>query len=491
MDANQALGSEDFLSQLVGAGAANPKAAPSPAPTGSLGSVNTANKNLQNTLSQQSAAQQPAIQKFQQTAAQPMPQPPSPKQAAPAPEAQQFAKDSQGWINALAVFSSLIGARGRNRGTGALKAYAAGINGIKQGNQQAFDDSYKTWKANTDAMFKENDDEMAKYKAVLENRDFSEAEANQQMKMIGAEYQNKVMSDTHTADQAFAVYDSMVKARAGIDAYTSKMEAKKAEMDKQQQDKDDKQDALIQSFSGLKDTDIVPGYGVTKAAIMDKVRGLQSGLNYPDVGISMRGTNNPLKDLVDSIKAETDAGGNRADEKLAYQGQQAETRAIAARSAPAKIAVKEMDNLAQPMVDAVKRLNPSSYPDLNSLKNAAEKRTGGEDVVKANLAVQEFKTAFTNLMIRNGVPTDAARSKADAIMDSNFSLGQIEAVRDQAKISGAAVLDALSQVKGGVGASQPLSPGGRIKIITPDGKTGTIDASHLDELIAAGGRKAE
>lgn len=457
MDANQALQYGDSATAAL---------------NGSVGSVTGANKNLQGVLNQQDQAMQPAIQKFNQTAAQPIPAPPEPKKASPAPDAQQFNKDAQGWVSALAVFSSLIGARGRARGTGALKAFAAGANGIKAGNQQAFEDAYKTWKSDTDAMMKENDEELAKYKTVLENRELSESEAQQQMKMIGAEYQNKVMSATHTADQAFAVYDSIVKAQAGVNAANAKMEQKAQEQLRLQKEKDDRQDAVLEHFSTLKPNDIVPGYGITKAAILDKVAGLKAGLNYPDVGISMRGTNNPLKDLVDSIKTATDEGGNRAEEKLGYLEQQREAGVIAARSGPAKIAVKEMDNLAQPMVDAVKRLDPGQYPDLNSLKNAAEKKTGGADVVRANLAVQEFKTAFTNLMIRNGVPTDAARGKADALMDTNFSLNQIEGVRDQAKISGAAVLDALAEAKGDI-TGKPSAAGAAKTQIPPGSPTAT------------------
>lgn len=202
---------------------------------GSLSSVQNANKTLQGTLQQEDKAMQPALDKFKATAAQPMPQPPTPQKATPAPNAQDFNKDAQGWVTALAAFAALIGARGRARGTGALKAFAAGVNGVKQGSQQAFDNATKTWKENTEAMMKENDEELAKYKAVLENRELSEAEAQQQMKMIGYEYQNKVMSETHTADQAFAVYDSIVKARASVSAANAKMEAKAEEQKKIQE----------------------------------------------------------------------------------------------------------------------------------------------------------------------------------------------------------------------------------------------------------------
>ena len=475
---------DDYLTQLQGSSAYSPAtalngggatAALNGAPADLTARMNAAKSQYQTDLASEDKAMQPAIQKFQQQSAQPIPAPPEPKKAAAAPDAQQFNKDAQGWVVALSALSALVGARGRGRGTAALNAFAAGMKGIQDGKQQAFKDAYETWKGETEQMDKENAQEMDKYKAVLSNRELSTQEAFDQIKMIGYEHQNKLMMDAKDYDQATAMVDSYQKAKFSVDLANAKLDAKANEALRQQKEKDDRQDAVLEHFSTLKPTDIVPGYGITKAAVMDKVNGLKSGLNYPDVGISMRGTNNPLKDLVDSIKASTDAGGSRAEEKLGYMEQQTEAKAIAARSAPAKIAVKEMDRLAQPMVDAIKKLDPSQYPDLNSLKNAVEKKAGGADVVKANLAVQEFKNAFTNLMIRNGVPTDAARGKADAIMDTNFNLSQIEGVRDQAKISGAAVLDALADAKGGItGKTAESTPTGGIPADAPTatGKNG-------------------
>jgi hypothetical protein len=157
---------------------------------------------------------------------------------------------------------------------------------------------------------------------------------------------------------------------------------------------------------------------------------------------------------VDNYVAYKYPGFDMSKAELDYAGALKEESALATRSAPAKIAVKEMDKLAQPMIDSVEKLDPSQYPDWNSLQNAYQKRTGGTEVVKAVLAVQEFKTAFTNLMVRNGVPTDAARSKADDIIGANFSLDQIKAIAEQAKISGGAVIDALHEAKSEIGGSE-------------------------------------
>lgn len=191
---------------------------------------------------------------------------------------------------------------------------------------------------------------------------------------------------------------------------------------------------------------MVPGTGLTTEAIKGYGEAILAGAKPSQLGLGYGMS--PVKKAVENYVFHKDPSFDMAKAQLEYTGEAKEISSLATRSAPAKIAVKEMDALAKPMVDAVSALNPSDYPTLNSIENAASKGIGGTNVVKANLAVQEFKTAFTNLMVRNGVPTDQARGKADSLMDPSFSTGQIKAVVDQAKLSGAAVLDALNQAKG-------------------------------------------
>ncbi len=196
----------------------------------------------------------------------------------------------------------------------------------------------------------------------------------------------------------------------------------------------------------IKPDDMVPGTGLTAQAIKGYGEAILSGVKPSQLGLGY--SMNPVKKAVENYIFSKNPDFDMAKAQLDYTGKTKEIAALATRSAPAKIAVKEMDKLGKPMIDAVSALNPTEYPNLNSIENAASKGVGGTKVIKANLAVQEFKTAFTNLLVRNGVPTDQARSKADSIVDMSFSIDQIKAVVEQAKLSGAAVLDALEEARG-------------------------------------------
>lgn len=221
MDANQILQYGDPASAaLNGAGA----------PPALMKSYNAANQQYKADLNAEQQEKSPVIQKAENITNTPIAAPPTPAKAAPAPDAQQFDKDAQGWVTAIAALSSLVGSRGRGRGTAALGAFAGGLKGIKAGNQQAFEDSYKTWKANTDAMMKENEDEFKEYQQVIENRKLSEREMVQQVNLIGMKWENKLTSDAKDVGQIGAIVDSYAKANAkaknSSDIVTSKADAK-------------------------------------------------------------------------------------------------------------------------------------------------------------------------------------------------------------------------------------------------------------------------
>lgn len=209
-------------------------------------------------------------------------------------------------------------------------------------------------------------------------------------------------------------------------------------------------DTALASFDWdkAKPQDAVPGTGLTVGAIKQYGDAVLAGAKPSMIGLGYG--MNAVKKSVDNYVAHKNPDFDMAGTQLEYTGKLKEIASIAGRSGPAKIAVKEIDNLAKPMVTAIEKLDPGKYPDINAIENAASKKLGGTPIINANFAVQEFKTAFTNLLVRNGVPTDAARSKADALIDPSFNIDQIKALVDQAKISGAAVIDSLDQAKDSV-----------------------------------------
>lgn len=216
------------------------------------------------------------------------------------------------------------------------------------------------------------------------------------------------------------------------------------------ENKKEAEDALAKfDWKTAKPDDVVPGTGLTVASVQQYGRDVHAGAKPSSLGLGY--SLGLPKKAVENYVSWKYPGFSMAKAQMDYVGALKEEVINAARTQQAKIAVKEIDKLSPPMVEAVKKLDSSQYPDWNSIVNAYEKKVGDPDVIKAYAAVQEFKTAFGNLMVRTGATTDMVRSKADELASMNFSLNQVEALSEQAKISGAAIVDSLKEAKDEIG----------------------------------------
>lgn len=392
---------------------------------------------------------------------------PKPPTLTPSPDARDFQHDSMQTFGSAAMFLATFGSLlTRQPLVSALNSGAAVMNAVNKQDAAAFDKAFEKWKIDSENAWKMADWDLKAYEKAL-GKDVEEIRLYSTMhKNDTARY---ALEARMSEQNIKAARDNLKKgqgAQGAIIDYvnTKEKDAMKSGMPEDQialmkpkwfgealsESKGTKASDSTFDFSSLKPNDMVPGTGQTLASIDQKVEGLHRGVPYTSLGISMRTTKNPLKDAVDNRLSEKYPDFNYAKAQLKYIGEKREETALAGRSVMAKTAVKEMDHLAQPMIDAVKKLNPSDYPDWNSVKNAYDKKTGGADVIAAFQAVQDFKIAFDTLMTKNGASTDASREATNQIASINFSLNQIEAVRDQAKISGAGILDALAEVQTGI-----------------------------------------
>lgn len=403
---------------------------------------------------------------------------------------------SAGW---LAAFGGLLTRRPL---TNSLNAASGVMNAYKQQDADTYQKQMEIWKAENDNAIKMFDMQNSQYKNIMDKYKGQTDALNTEAGIYGKMYKDTTMqqmAQMKLADQHLKTqmeYSNKLESTQQLlkdaeELHAARLAAHPEWTDEQKAKDymDVHQQALNKSAAtAAAKNDVAQTPTWSKEAIDTAVDGIHKGLTASQVGLGYGDKAN--RAAVYNALADKYPNSDLAAAKIALAEEAQEARSLGARTAPAKVAVKEMDKLAQPMIDAVKKLDPSQYPDLNSLNNAIDKKTGGPEIVAAAQAVQEFKTAFTNLMVRNGVATDQARSKADELIDKNFSLSQIEAVRDQAKISGAAVLDALAEAKGDL-TNRSGSGNERINVITADGKHGTIDKAHLDEFLKDGGRVAE
>lgn len=430
-----------------------------------------------------------------------------PPQLEPEPQLKDFQTDPwQSFGSFAGVLASLGSLMTRKPLTSALNAGAEVMKARTKGDYQAYTDAYNKWKVNSDNAWKMADWHQTQTKDMYERLKDDQSSLNAEMEVWakstqdptldhaikGVDLQNAVLSRDKAMTE-LKKSNELIKEQHSlttdyIDQWKDDVEKKTG---RRPPDKEVPKPIADQAFlhakreieakgavggGGMTDDEYVKFKGDAKNIILADA--YANGVPPPELVKGMGKNAGDKLDAIQRLAAERHPNMDIAESQLEYSSRKRELNALATRSAPAKIAVQEMDTLSQPMLTALAKLDPTEYPDLNAVTNAVSRKTGGPEVVAAALAVQEFKTAFTNLMVRNGVATDQARSRADEIISMNMPLGQAQAVVDQAKISGGAVIEALSKAKKGIetgkeGASSTAPEGVDAKIwahMTPEEK---------------------
>jgi hypothetical protein len=130
-------------------------------------------------------------------------------------------------------------------------------------------------------------------------------------------------------------------------------------------------------------------------------------------------------------------GGNPADWPSRWQNfatQATGKRVLEQRAVGLSLAENEASSLLPRVREASKKVSRTDYPTLNKLILAAEKGTGGEDVIKLGIAVQSLIPVYARVMKPVGQITEGDTHRASDILDKAWSDGQINAALDQMQI---------------------------------------------------------
>jgi hypothetical protein len=165
------------------------------------------------------------------------------------------------------------------------------------------------------------------------------------------------------------------------------------------------------------------------------------------LGLTTRATNNPKKDAVDDLWAKMYPDDDIADIQANRSGTMQEERTTGAAAGRINMAANSLDKALPLLETAIKGVNLTDYPDLNSLENAVRKRTGDPKIVALNTAIQTVISDYSSLIARNGLSTDATRSAARELVNENMASGQLGAFIDQVRKEKDAQLLASSQAK--------------------------------------------
>jgi hypothetical protein len=160
-------------------------------------------------------------------------------------------------------------------------------------------------------------------------------------------------------------------------------------------------------------------------------------------------------------------------EKLAminaeYFGVKAGQRTLATRTSAIELAASEASKMMQITRNISKGIDQTQYPSINAIKNAVDRGTGGEAIVRLNTSLNSLINVYARAVNPTGVATVADKQHARELIDSALSNGQLEAALQTMELEMQAALAAPAEVQEGMRNRRGVGDKNPAPIIDPN-----------------------
>lgn len=154
--------------------------------------------------------------------------------------------------------------------------------------------------------------------------------------------------------------------------------------------------------------------------------------------------------------------------QLQFKAHAAGLRVLETRASTLTLAAKESETLIPRVRDASEKVDRTEFPTLNSLILAAQRGTGGTDVIRLGTAINSLLYVYARVLKPTGVLNESDTKRAGDLLDKAWSDGQINAALDQMEVEIKSAEEGLSRAREEYGASinrpktapAPAAPGG-------------------------------
>jgi hypothetical protein len=171
-----------------------------------------------------------------------------------------------------------------------------------------------------------------------------------------------------------------------------------------------------------------------------------SGLGYGNTGAANRAKVQHA--IREQARALGMSGADIAANIAEFQGVTAGERTLGTTSARIGLGAAEMQTLVPLVKEASKELPRTNYPTMNAFIQGAERETGNPKLRNLAVRLQGLKSAYSQVLTRGGVPTDAARSATDELFNTKDPETVLDTVLDAMGQETAAIKRAPGIVRG-------------------------------------------
>ncbi len=174
-----------------GQGQAAPPAAPPSAQDRLVNDFMESQKRQDATFAASEREKEPLRQQAEGMLRQPGPTPPHLQRETEPPKAntQQMMQE---WLMPLVALSAITGAFSRGHATTALNAFSAGIQGLRQGDKELYQQKLTEWEAANKKLIANNKASMDEYNAIWNNKKLNLDQKMNELAIVASKYQDKL-----------------------------------------------------------------------------------------------------------------------------------------------------------------------------------------------------------------------------------------------------------------------------------------------------------
>lgn len=144
-------------------------------------------------------------------------------------------------------------------------------------------------------------------------------------------------------------------------------------------------------------------------------------------------------------------GEDLAAARAMLQGDTAAARTTGVQASKIGIGGAELQEFGPELLEASKRVNRTQFPTVNALIESARRGTGDMDVIELGNWAQAVKSAYTQVMTRGGVQSVDSQKRADHILNTAWSQGQLERAVKVLQSEAASAIKAAEKQQSAVG----------------------------------------
>lgn len=352
----------------------------------------------------------------------------------------------------LALFGSLMT---RQPLTTALNSAAAAMNASRRGQLQEAELAREKWKDSLNQALLQSRNELSRYKAVLDQHNKSVNDILSELKGEAAQFKNYNMLaavDSGNLDAAAKLVSTYQTQQLRLATLLEQDEARKWSQPAEVMADDGKggQKQVLAQQNKITGEWVTADENRTPLKVSKKLstseqsvisddaaklvaEGVLAGNHQAMTGMARSQANiTKVNDWIAKLAKERGmSGADIAAKQAEFSGELASERALGTRTANMEIAANEVKNMAPLALSLSDKVDRSQYPTLNSAILAAERGTGGEDVVRFGLATNSLIYMYAKFLNPNGIPTDADKARATDILSTAWAKGQFKAAVHQ------------------------------------------------------------